>query len=993
MGVGVGGSWHLRSLRYWKPFLIVLIEANNFEGAEALVEGGARADVCEWLREGVGGGANEELRASHRLHWRGHFFCPGKTPLHSPLLTPTKADGAHSEKLQLLKRLVAVAVESNTRCLQWPCAIPVRTCPLEERFFTERCTLSLACLVLDPRAVAELLTFRGAELSPEEGGRLIGVSLKASIDEGPVGLLTATDRNERERRCIKVLEALAEKGADLSAVIVVADKRETALCFACCMHMGALVDFLLRKGVSPKKKETSASDLIPLVIAIEHQNWSVAKTLLEWGADPNEVHGWGVSAVEAYLRHARSVESPQLRMEILEALAKAGADFEARLHYNDNTPLTFACRNELEIEIDFLLRQGLTWECEVVNCALVDCMKGGKWGVVKRLLKEGADPNCVHEVDGNIVSPVEAYLDSAEGESTEIRMELLHALGEAGANFEVPFYRHFGHGRATPLSVACEKGMLPEIDFFLRQGVSVHEWKNKDGNGLLFHCFKKRQWLSAKKLLEWGADPNEVSVSHVDPWKGGGRVLTLPLVEVMKYLRHYWVDCENFTNAVELLVEKGARCEMVEEKGEALRGGEGGRIPLSSVSALVLACSSCDATVVRLLVEKAGADPNAKGKTRDDPDETAILPLEAAMRGTDRTASQIFRLVTTLIQLGARLDLLETPEEDFGFWLNDAILGRDCPVNCHGPPLENLIRDLPASVINKKTVSRCTYEAISPLDAALAANYTEGVRALVDAGADVNSPVPTELCLERGMTKPLFSLCRTDGPLLFALATRQWKAAEILIRAGADTAYVRKQWDLVSLTAYVPALSGCPAPLLSLILQPLLRQIPCLNELAQLITCPESESQSLEGTRRAVSLLIDALRLPSCHGFLLEQMICHLPLSVLNGARDETTPIGAALSTNSQEGVKILVEAGANVTAPTRTGKSFTERRQRFVAEPAPPLLLALALRQWGVAKVLVRAGADTECVKRKGAQKPRPRFLEEAPRWVQSIVRGDFPW
>uniref|UniRef100_A0A0G4GQ89 Uncharacterized protein n=1 Tax=Chromera velia CCMP2878 TaxID=1169474 RepID=A0A0G4GQ89_9ALVE len=130
-------------LKYWKPLLILLIEAHNFECAEFLLEAGARTDVCEWLA--VAERDDSPLQVSHRRHWETNFFCPGKTPLHSLLLSiwrkPTAVslteDEGHAQKLRLLQRIAAVASKSNTQCLEWKSFIPLSK--------TEMCSLFLAC--------------------------------------------------------------------------------------------------------------------------------------------------------------------------------------------------------------------------------------------------------------------------------------------------------------------------------------------------------------------------------------------------------------------------------------------------------------------------------------------------------------------------------------------------------------------------------------------------------------------------------------------------------------------------------------------------------------------------------------------------------------------------------------------------------------------------------------------------------------------------------
>uniref|UniRef100_A0A0G4GQ73 Uncharacterized protein n=1 Tax=Chromera velia CCMP2878 TaxID=1169474 RepID=A0A0G4GQ73_9ALVE len=221
---------------------------------------------------------------------------------------------------------------------------------------------------------------------------------------------------------------------------------------------------------------------------------------------------------------------------------------------------------------------------------------------------------------------------------------------------------------------------------------------------------------------------------------------------------------------------------------------------------------------------KKGADPNVEGGIEDPhkwvrplADKTTVtsVPLEFALHqvtffGRECGREVWWRIVTALIQMGAHPDLLKGRLRDASPWLND-IIGTS---SCRGPELEKILRSLPASVANSATTVRLgspfyTQVLESPLGAALAAQYSEGLKALIDAGADVNVATCTRWGPKRGPS------IKPRAPLLLALETRQWEAAEILVQGGADTKCVREEFEGVRGT---PAcLQECPATLLSLI--------------------------------------------------------------------------------------------------------------------------------------------------------------------------------
>uniref|UniRef100_A0A0G4FRP4 Uncharacterized protein n=1 Tax=Chromera velia CCMP2878 TaxID=1169474 RepID=A0A0G4FRP4_9ALVE len=197
-------------------------------------------------------------------------------------------------------------------------------------------------------------------------------------------------------------------------------------------------------------------------------------------------------------------------------------------------------------------------------------------------------------------------------------------------------------------------------------------------------------------------------------------------------------------SGVKFLVEKGAQCDLI----QAHWSREESTLPdnhfavgqrFTPISPLLIACDLQRTDLVRLLVEKAGEDPNRKGKIKSTQAGPAVLPLEFALHNCSLSRKEDrwrhWKVVRTLIQVGACPGLLRGSSKG-AVWLNN-ILKSPC---CQGPLLEHIIICLHPSVICSMTLDPSpNVRTLSPLGAAVNANYTGGVRALVDAGVDVKT--------------------------------------------------------------------------------------------------------------------------------------------------------------------------------------------------------------------------------------------------------------
>uniref|UniRef100_A0A0G4FQF7 Uncharacterized protein n=1 Tax=Chromera velia CCMP2878 TaxID=1169474 RepID=A0A0G4FQF7_9ALVE len=290
---------------YWQPILSALIEARNFECAHVLLDSGPRLDVCEWEAQSPDPDAlpdpNETDDPDYLFHmWNDGFSFPGKTPLHTLVLTLKPGsmgmDGPPPEDgLRLLRRMTVLAKEKG--CIDWTATVP------------EKALIPYAFTFDEKEIQYELSPFQFAcgSLQPVLGDTFIeaGASVRGGISRGgiskesPLRLSTLVFSRLRdnwvefregslESRCIGVLRSLSQCGVDLNPEVKrVSDVQALPLYVALSKGFKRVFDFLVKeKGLIVRDSYRGFS---PLLLCIQNHEWPLATALLDspHNLDPN----------------------------------------------------------------------------------------------------------------------------------------------------------------------------------------------------------------------------------------------------------------------------------------------------------------------------------------------------------------------------------------------------------------------------------------------------------------------------------------------------------------------------------------------------------------------------------------------------------------------------------------------------------------------------------------------------------------------------------
>uniref|UniRef100_A0A0G4IBN3 Uncharacterized protein n=1 Tax=Chromera velia CCMP2878 TaxID=1169474 RepID=A0A0G4IBN3_9ALVE len=431
-----------------------------------------------------------------------------------------------------------------------------------------------------------------------------------------------------------------------------------------------------------------------------------------------------------------------------------------------------------------------------------------------------SDPSEAREVRSDISHSIHAMLRSLRGGHRRgeekaceaLCNEILQKLEGAGADLRAVV--EDGH---TALSKACLCKAADVALFLQKKGTSHFRYSLRPKVPLIESLTGPEMHISlARSLLNAGADPNEEGVI----WENNRFFRVTPLQLVSEGVRSSF-SLELF----KAFIEKGARCPLSARHRAATaaaaaaaaalptpaaEGSAGtavavqppvveviaagvGVVTFSAVSPLALVCSDVDAedpdVPFRLLLEKAGADPNLPGVMHIHCN-TQVWPLQQALQRLDgRSTVRInssswlraaWRRVEMLVAAGAQIEKIP-PDELASFETAEArwLCGALSLPEAHGPLLERIIRHLPKeflSMANRRGGRSFSAESpfkkgLTPLGAALEAEYTEGVRVLVEAGADVSVPTSFRDSMDESDRCP---------PLVWADRSGQTAAASFL---------------------------------------------------------------------------------------------------------------------------------------------------------------------------------------------------------------------
>ena len=356
----------------------------------------------------------------------------------------------------------------------------------------------------------------------------------------------------------------------------------------------------------------------PIVDAVKGGKIDAVRSLLAQKADVNAPDLDGTTALH-WAAHFDNLAAADL-------LIKAGADARASNRYGV-TPLWLACINGSAPMVERLLNAGADPETRMAegDTALMTAARAGNVAAVKALIRRGADVNASESWKGqtalmwaaaaNSAPVVEALVEAGANVQTRTKYR------------EVPLFQTGGFGRRaernsdvtkqsgfTALHFAVRAGSVDAIKALLTAGATVHD-TTSDGTGVLVLAIASTHFELADWLLDQGADPNAADQG----WT--------PLHQIA-YTRRPNTGVNNpglvprdrldsLTLAKKLLAW-GANPNQPATKNPDVTSVGRKRLTESGATPLWVASQTLDLPYMRLLVDH-GADPLIKNETGDTP--------------------------------------------------------------------------------------------------------------------------------------------------------------------------------------------------------------------------------------------------------------------------------------------------------------------------------------------------------------------------------------
>lgn len=187
------------------------------------------------------------------------------------------------------------------------------------------------------------------------------------------------------RGCIRVVEALLDKGVDINLRRGIED---TALSVAAEHGHKAIVQLLLNKGADVNVKGIFRGTALTAACSGGHKR--IARLLLDNGAD---VNAQGKYTLNALISASQKGHEETVKL-LLEAGAIVDASFEDIIRRKGNA-LTIASGNDHDAIVEILLKSGAQINANPLEdgSALAKAASGHHSNTVKLLLGNGADPN------------------------------------------------------------------------------------------------------------------------------------------------------------------------------------------------------------------------------------------------------------------------------------------------------------------------------------------------------------------------------------------------------------------------------------------------------------------------------------------------------------------------------------------------------------------------------------------------------------------------
>jgi len=459
----------------------------------------------------------------------------------------------------------------------------------------------------------------------------------------------------------------------------------------------------------------SAADTVSLLAAVKAGNLSAVQASLQQHQDPNQAEPDGTTPLHWAVQQDRS--------DIVQVLISAGAKVNVKNRYG-TTPLVVAAVNGNASSTQALLKAGADVRVIIpeTGSVLIAAARTGNPEVIQLLLAAGADVNFAEGFSGQTA----LMWAAAEGHP-----EALKALIAGGANV-----RAQAHDKKMALFFAVRKGNIESVKALLASGADVNERIepvetpnceickqyppgtkfSEYGDSVLVIAILNANYDVADVLLNKGADPNAAG-THWSPLhalirirnyeetqfpapKGTGKL------DSLEFAKHLLAHGANPSARAEGLTTKrsGGDQNYEEFKGATpfFLAAKAADLPMlrlllaanadyvtpieSHTTPLMVAAGIGCVTgqwiepehdvleTVRLLVEKLGADVNA----RNDRNETTVHG--AACRAMDS-------VVQYLADKGAKLDVKNA---DGMTPLDLVVDGIAKPVEISGVPIEKI---------------------------------------------------------------------------------------------------------------------------------------------------------------------------------------------------------------------------------------------------------------------------------------------------------------
>ena len=336
---------------------------------------------------------------------------------------------------------------------------------------------------------------------------------------------------------------------------------ETALMLACETCNLEVTKLLLKAKANPNQQRTDGITALMFVAQQGHPD--IVQQLLEYGAELNTHDKNGCTAIHhiMLLDDTETLQSSEKMMsdkfevlqlvitrgidvnikdgngmtalmlasivgftEAVKLLLQAGADPNIEHHIPVNevfitsslpkthrirfTALIFACL-QMNSEIVKLLLKANANPNQENALALMIAAEQGYLDIIQQLLKYGADPNSISNIDGStalhyVLQSLTESLHKDNKENTSIKLTIIQQLIEKGANINIQ-----NEDGLTVLMMATDEGLSEIVELLLQNEADPNIHGDKGWTALMCACSHGNSKV-AKNLLRYNANPQLV---------------------------------------------------------------------------------------------------------------------------------------------------------------------------------------------------------------------------------------------------------------------------------------------------------------------------------------------------------------------------------------------------------------------------------------------------------------------------------------------------